>query len=80
MASYKCKVLTLVLTFFLISLTFLRHQDSIGLSEQEIQEFKAGKTDVQFRRQELRDKLRDQFQKLCTNHITNGCRVCDVCT
>lgn len=55
-------------------------EDSICLSEQEIQEYKASKLDVQSRRQELRDKLRDQFQKLCVNHMANGCRVCDVCT
>ena len=55
-------------------------QDSLGLSEQEIQEFKASKLDMESRRKELRNKLRDQFQKLCINHLANGCRVCDVCT
>ncbi|XP_066918743.1 gametogenetin-binding protein 2-like [Clytia hemisphaerica] len=54
-----------------------KHEDSFGLSEQEIQEFKASKVDVQSRRQELRNKLRDQFQKLCINHEI-PCRVCNV--
>ena len=39
-------------------------QDGLFITAEEIQEYRATRMDVQTRRQELRDKLRDQFQKL----------------
>ncbi|XP_065663783.1 gametogenetin-binding protein 2 isoform X2 [Hydra vulgaris] len=39
-------------------------EDSTGISEKDIQDFAANRSEVQTRRQELRDHLRDQFHKL----------------
>ncbi|XP_057295677.1 gametogenetin-binding protein 2-like [Hydractinia symbiolongicarpus] len=49
--------------------------DSLSISEQEIREFSANRPDVQTRREELRDKLREQFDKLCVNKIYSSCTI-----
>lgn len=43
--------------------------DDAFISEQEIKEFQARKEDLQFQREELREKLRQQFQTMCIKPV-----------
>ena len=41
------------------------------ISEQEIKEFQARKKDMQSQREQLRERLRHQFQMMCIHHSAN---------
>jgi len=48
-------------------------EDSLGISEQEIQEFKANRSEVTVQREQLRNKLREQFRSLSINPVGSQC-------
>jgi len=50
-----------------------KSDDSHGISEQEIKEFSASICDVQIQRQELRENIREQFNKLTVNGLFCNC-------
>ena len=47
--------------------------DEAFISEQEIKEFQAKKKDLQNEREQLREKLRQQFQMMCIHHSSPHC-------
>eukprot|EP00795_Rhopilema_esculentum_P015591 gene15591-6861_t len=49
----------------------LSHQGEACISEQEIREFQAKKKDLQNQREQLRERLRQQFQMMCID--SSGC-------
>lgn len=50
-----------------------QNEDEMGISEQEIQEFKANRSDVTVQREQLRSKLREQFLNMSVNPVGSPC-------